>query len=414
VLPWIACGGLALLGCWLGCCLIPFCIDGLKDDIHSCPQPTMSQPGEPVVQQQPPPAYPMPPPQQGGYPPPPQGYPPGPGGYPGVVTVPPPVVFRELPVTMTCPHCHASISTQVTMDTGLLPWLICGGLCLFGCWLGCCLIPFCMDGVKDAIHTCPQCRKRYHRLRSSICSVRFRCSTLLPPPQSRLPPADGKMDRLSLDSTAEPPAPPPPDRRPPRTDTSSSPSSLPAPLNRLSSSSSSSPSLTAQDSTPGSSPSLDSTNCMARDKKPMNSTTTITMPTGLFTSGQSTTCVFFPSQVPSGQFGGRLRRGVAALGSQRRVTKVTRCLEQTWIGLQLFLVNYYKLRKKNQLSIDGEFPEKINNRSMGNFRKRINYRSMPDALSIASAPGLCSELVAFTSRSAKEFGRAARVRLELP
>ncbi|PAA62091.1 hypothetical protein BOX15_Mlig020806g2 [Macrostomum lignano] len=60
---------------------------------------------------------------------------------------------------MTCPHCHASISTQVTMDTGLLPWLICGGLCLFGCWLGCCLIPFCMDGVKDAIHTCPQCRK---------------------------------------------------------------------------------------------------------------------------------------------------------------------------------------------------------------------------------------------------------------
>ena len=33
---WLVCAGIALVGCWFGCCFIPFCIDGLKDYTHNC------------------------------------------------------------------------------------------------------------------------------------------------------------------------------------------------------------------------------------------------------------------------------------------------------------------------------------------------------------------------------------------
>uniref|UniRef100_A0A8D0GFK4 Lipopolysaccharide induced TNF factor n=1 Tax=Sphenodon punctatus TaxID=8508 RepID=A0A8D0GFK4_SPHPU len=36
-LTWLSCGSLALLGCLMGCCLIPFCIDALQDVDHYCP-----------------------------------------------------------------------------------------------------------------------------------------------------------------------------------------------------------------------------------------------------------------------------------------------------------------------------------------------------------------------------------------
>uniref|UniRef100_A0A8D0BDB5 Lipopolysaccharide induced TNF factor n=1 Tax=Salvator merianae TaxID=96440 RepID=A0A8D0BDB5_SALMN len=37
MLSWLACGSLCLLGCWAGCCLIPFCVDALMDVDHYCP-----------------------------------------------------------------------------------------------------------------------------------------------------------------------------------------------------------------------------------------------------------------------------------------------------------------------------------------------------------------------------------------
>lgn len=115
------------------------------------------------------------PPQQGGPPPgqyPPSGQYPPPGQYPPAygqqgqqVTVvqgqPQTVVltqtFRETPVRMTCPSCHADIMSAMNYETGMLTWLLFGAMCIFGFWI-CCFIPFCVDGCKDVVHNCPNCQ----------------------------------------------------------------------------------------------------------------------------------------------------------------------------------------------------------------------------------------------------------------
>ncbi|XP_067032109.1 lipopolysaccharide-induced tumor necrosis factor-alpha factor homolog [Acropora muricata] len=70
------------------------------------------------------------------------------------------MVFGESPVSMVCPHCQTHIITCTTYQDGTLTWLASGALCLLGCWAGCCLIPFCLDGCKDVIHSCPNCHSR--------------------------------------------------------------------------------------------------------------------------------------------------------------------------------------------------------------------------------------------------------------
>ncbi|NXI75141.1 LITAF factor, partial [Rhipidura dahli] len=68
-----------------------------------------------------------------------------------------PVLFYDRPVQMCCPSCNQMIVTHLSYDAGALTWLSCGGLCLLGCIGGCCLIPFCIDALKDVDHTCPKC-----------------------------------------------------------------------------------------------------------------------------------------------------------------------------------------------------------------------------------------------------------------
>ncbi len=58
------------------------------------------------------------------------------------------MLYGDMPIQCTCPHCYQPIVTRVEKQTGLATWLVCGGIILVGGWLGCCLIPFCVDGLK--------------------------------------------------------------------------------------------------------------------------------------------------------------------------------------------------------------------------------------------------------------------------
>ncbi|CAH1787014.1 unnamed protein product [Owenia fusiformis] len=132
------------------------------------PQPGQQMPGK-EYPQEPPPKYEAPGgagapgyPPQGAYPP--QGsYPQGsyPQGYQQQTVMAQPVQQTVIvqssqlgphPKMMECPHCHATVTTTVTYQSGGLTWLSAGLLCLFGCWMGCCLIPFCIDDLQDADH----------------------------------------------------------------------------------------------------------------------------------------------------------------------------------------------------------------------------------------------------------------------
>jgi len=59
--------------------------------------------------------------------------------------------------SIICPSCHAQIFTRVDYVSGTAAWVICLVIALFGGIFGCCLIPFCIDSLKDAYHHCPNC-----------------------------------------------------------------------------------------------------------------------------------------------------------------------------------------------------------------------------------------------------------------
>ena len=73
------------------------------------------------------------------------------------VYLPPPMEIPKESFETTCPHCHGEIMTRTEWSKGLLQWILCGGLCLVGCWCGCCLFPFAVESLYDVEHFCPRC-----------------------------------------------------------------------------------------------------------------------------------------------------------------------------------------------------------------------------------------------------------------
>ena len=69
----------------------------------------------------------------------------------------PALQLTRYPTSTVCSNCSNHVQTVVEPTPGLLTYMLAGGLCLVGCWFGCCLIPFCMDSVKDFEHRCPNC-----------------------------------------------------------------------------------------------------------------------------------------------------------------------------------------------------------------------------------------------------------------
>ncbi|XP_052615389.1 lITAF domain-containing protein isoform X3 [Peromyscus californicus insignis] len=95
------------------------------------------------------------------------------GGRGSDLTTPPdmftgvPRVTTSMPMQTICPFCGSHIITVTTPVPGILTWLLCSGLFIFGCFLGCCFLPFCVRSLMDVRHSCPVCHQEifhHHRL----------------------------------------------------------------------------------------------------------------------------------------------------------------------------------------------------------------------------------------------------------
>jgi lipopolysaccharide-induced tumor necrosis factor-alpha factor len=88
-----------------------------------------------------------------------------PPAYPQATYQQPPAIvtinkrWTEIPENHVCQWCGVQGITTTERVPGLLTYLASGAICLVGCWLGCCLVPFCVDSCQDVEHYCPSCRQ---------------------------------------------------------------------------------------------------------------------------------------------------------------------------------------------------------------------------------------------------------------
>ena len=66
--------------------------------------------------------------------------------------------FGPDPMTLVCPRCGEQVTTTIKTSASLIQHLGAFLCCIFGCWLGCCFLPYCVDSIKQVTHSCPSCR----------------------------------------------------------------------------------------------------------------------------------------------------------------------------------------------------------------------------------------------------------------
>ncbi|KAJ8413565.1 hypothetical protein AAFF_G00080720 [Aldrovandia affinis] len=62
----------------------------------------------------------------------------------------------------TCNNCHRRVTTRVIYKSGTFSWVMCFVFIFFGCFCGCCLLPFFMETFQDAHHSCPECHNNLY------------------------------------------------------------------------------------------------------------------------------------------------------------------------------------------------------------------------------------------------------------
>ncbi|OCT64023.1 lipopolysaccharide-induced tumor necrosis factor-alpha factor homolog isoform X4 [Xenopus laevis] len=73
--------------------------------------------------------------------------------------------FRDAPAFTVCTLCQCQVRTRTEHITGAFTVILLFLFLLFGCWLGCCLIPCFAHCLKDVNHFCPNCNHLIHRFR---------------------------------------------------------------------------------------------------------------------------------------------------------------------------------------------------------------------------------------------------------
>ena len=64
---------------------------------------------------------------------------------------------KKFPWKVTCPMCGHTGDTEVEKKNGPTMWMSCLGVFMTIGGAGCCLIPFCIDDLKDFVHKCSRC-----------------------------------------------------------------------------------------------------------------------------------------------------------------------------------------------------------------------------------------------------------------